>query len=440
MQLLLGIDLGTSYFKIGLFDPTGCLHGLARLKVDTVSCAPHWVELPVQNFWALLRRGLAQALKEADASQDSIVGISYSSQANTFLVLDQTAAPITPLILWTDQRTPPVPHLESFSASIQFGKKTGFVGMGPQWAPSKLHWIRHNAPDSWKRTRHIKTISDYFCYGLTGSHVGDAGTAAFLGLFDLHQHSWWPDALDAVGVSMDQLSKPLRPGTVIGTTSRQACDFLGLPSGIPVCAGGLDHQVAALGSGLGTKSDASISTGTVLAAMRLVKQPAVLFNCYHGPSFTDHEYYRLAFNPNGAGRLERMQNSLCPHLSIGEMIAAALPDYADNGPRADLYQQVAKDVRALLYEIAHDHLKLLQHIDPNLSMHSLVATGGGSRSIPWLRLKADLFKTPILTPRCPERACLGAAMLAARAAGLFDSLQGAVTAMASWNDPILPRQ
>ena len=50
MTLLLGIDFGTSYFKVGLFDATGELRGLGRVAVGKQSPAPGWSELPVPDF------------------------------------------------------------------------------------------------------------------------------------------------------------------------------------------------------------------------------------------------------------------------------------------------------------------------------------------------------------------------------------------------------
>ena len=34
MEYILGIDLGTSYFKLGLFDKDGNLRGLGRVAVE----------------------------------------------------------------------------------------------------------------------------------------------------------------------------------------------------------------------------------------------------------------------------------------------------------------------------------------------------------------------------------------------------------------------
>ena len=60
MALLLGIDFGTSCFKVGLFEPTGALRGLGRVAVGKDSSAPGRCEVPVARFRHLLRAGLVR--------------------------------------------------------------------------------------------------------------------------------------------------------------------------------------------------------------------------------------------------------------------------------------------------------------------------------------------------------------------------------------------
>ncbi len=52
MELVLGIDLGTSYFKFGVFDRSGELRGLTRIAVETNNGDGLLCELPTQRFWA----------------------------------------------------------------------------------------------------------------------------------------------------------------------------------------------------------------------------------------------------------------------------------------------------------------------------------------------------------------------------------------------------
>jgi xylulokinase len=186
MTLLLGIDLGTSYFKVGLFDPAGALRGLGRVRVEAHSPAPGRRELPVETFWILLRRGLSEALAQAGAKAGDIAGVSYSSQATTFLLLDRADAPLTPLILWTDTRGGPVEaNLEAFARSEAFGRAVGHAGLMAESAVPKLRWFMRHAPHVWTQAARILTVSDYFTFALTGERAGDASTAAFLGLYHL---------------------------------------------------------------------------------------------------------------------------------------------------------------------------------------------------------------------------------------------------------------
>ena len=104
MEYVLGIDLGTSYFKVGLFDRSGELCGFGRVFVSKDTDNGGRCELPVDRFWSLLRQALGQARKQAQAQAEDIRGAAYSSQANSFLLLDKKDEPLTPLILWPDSR------------------------------------------------------------------------------------------------------------------------------------------------------------------------------------------------------------------------------------------------------------------------------------------------------------------------------------------------
>ena len=260
MPHLLGVDLGTSYFKVGLFNETGALLGLSRLPLRAESPVPGQFEVAVPLFWQLLREGVAGVLHQAGIRADQIAGLSYSSQANTFVLLDRADRPLTPLVLWTDKRGDPLPEaLAEFTRTDAYGRRIGFTGMTGGWAPAKWRWFRENRREVWLEVRRMQTISDYFTFALTGQSVGDAGTASLLGLYDLTAGDWWPAALNAFEIDSAKLSQPLPPGKSCGVTSAAAAERIGLPAGIPFAVGSLDHHMAALGSGLGRLADVSIS-------------------------------------------------------------------------------------------------------------------------------------------------------------------------------------
>jgi xylulokinase len=416
MALLLGIDLGTSYIKVGLFDAAGALRGLGRVAVASASPAPERVELDADVFWQRLRQALALALAEAGATADEIAGVSYSSQANTFVLLDDSGRELTPLVFWHDQRARPLEaRLVDFGGREEHAQITGLTGAAPERAPSKWRWFMQHEPTIWARTARALTVSDYFTYCLIGELVGDASTAALTGLYDLGARSWWPAALEQFALGPELLVKPLTPGCPCGRTTVRAAELLGLPAGIPFAVGALDHHAAALGAGIGVFTDASLSTGTVLAALVIVKVVTRAEGCIHGPHVDGRRFYRLAFDPNGAGQLECYQREQVPGLSIEELLRRAEQFHAD-GTRRDGHGAA---VLELLEHIASSQHALLKNAAGTTTVRRIAATGGGARSPLLLQLQADRLRTPIVTMTCAESACLGAALFAGVAAGWF---------------------
>jgi xylulokinase len=433
MALLLGIDLGTSYFKVGLFDETGAMHGLGRVAVGILSPAPGRSELPVAEFWRLLRQGLAEALAQAKARSDDIVGLSYSSQANSFLLLDANNEPITPLVIWSDQRAHPVEAaVVEFGRSEPFRRQTGLPGLSAGFAPVKWRWFQQNEPAVWKQAARVMTISDYLTFALTGESVGDASTAAFTGLYASGTRDWWPEALDFFAVPPARLSRPLSPGTPCGRTLSRARDLLGLRPGIFFAVGALDHHAAAIGSGLEGLADASISTGTVLAALKLVDRVEPLPGCFHGPHLADR-FFRLAFDSAGAKQLEDYQRQSAPQLSLARLsdLAASVPPglAPEAGATDDPDRRHGAAVRRLMERMSATHRVLLQRVQQAPPVRRIIATGGGARSDIWLQINADMLDATVIVTRCNEPACLGAAAFAAAAAGMHSSLRSALRAM-----------
>ena len=440
MALLLGIDFGTSYFKVGLFEPTGALRGLGRVAVGKDSSAPGRSEVPVDRFWHLLRTGLAEALAHAGADTGAIAGVSYSSQANTFLLLDRADTPLTPLIIWDDRRAHPLdPAVAAWGGSEAFRCTAGFSGLAAEFAPAKWRWFQRQEAATWARVARVMTLSDYFTFALTGEAAGDASTAALTGIHATATGGWWPEAMEFFGVGPAALSRPLPPGTRCGQTVTRARELLGLPAGVPFAVGGLDHYMAAIGSGIDRLGDASISTGTVLAALLLVDRVEPVADCFHGPHF-DGRFYRLAFDPAGATQLEDYQRNFAPGLSIAELVAlvdtvppGAVPEPGMSGDRRHAIM-----VRGLMERISATHRTLLQRLRAPQPAARVIATGGGARSSEWLQINADMLEATIVAPRCHERACLGAAAFAAVAAGLFRRMPEALLTMVHHDRMVKP--
>jgi xylulokinase len=69
---------------------------------------------------------------------------------------------------------------------------------------------------------------------------------------------------------------------------------------------------------------------------------------------------------------------------------------------------------------------------------ALRIAGGGARSVLWKQIRADLIGLPAETPLHTDTSAIGAALLAAKAAGLIDDIGAAVDKLNPVADVTLP--
>jgi xylulokinase len=451
MKAVLGIDLGTSFFKIGLVDAAGVFIGFSRITVVPVKGtlgSGHRFELPVPDFIAGVRQGIADCLSKSGYSAADIDGISYASQANSFLLLDGEDKPLTNLILWPDTRRGMDPAVRELWKAPKFIETTATGVRGNISAVNKIRWLQEHRPDIWKRTRHIMTISDYLLFLLTEERKGDEGTASLLGLYDLKNSRWWVDALRLLDIPREYLNTPLMPGSFAGSTTDKSARLFGLADGIPVFAGSLDHHVAAVGAGAGTIAPMCDSTGTVLACLAPADEYAPKENQCFLPNVGGIGYSRIAFTENSADVLAWYQREYAPQMNIGDLIKEA--EHVPPGcggltacPCADAYPGLSgfsvppgrnfsggHYVRAIMESVAESLKGLARSLlDSGEEIPPMAAAGGGAKSDLWLRIKADLLNTTMVRTAVDEPACYGAAMIAAAGRGWFPSVRKAA---ASW--------
>ena len=269
MNYLLGIDLGTSYFKFGVYGRDSTLKGLVRLPLVKDTDSEGTCEVPVKRFIKIIKDGIARVCSEANILQSQIGAIGYSSQANSFLLLDDDFKPLTPLILWTDNRYPEIhAQVKELWQNERFQQTTGIgIEAASNLCINKLAWLRNTNTGIWNRVKHVMTISDYLCFLFTNQKVGDFGTASLLGLLDCENRRWWPEAFDILELNEAMFSERIFTHGKIGKCRGMLATEAGIISETDFYSGSLDHHMAAIGAGLVSSDEMSISIGTVLACV-----------------------------------------------------------------------------------------------------------------------------------------------------------------------------
>ena len=136
---VLGIDLGTTNIKAIVVNSHGDVAGYARQAVAYDRPALTICELPADRFCGTVGKVIFKAIKAAGITSDEIAAVGYASQANSFLLLDESGTPLTPIISWQDGRVDAVPEaITELWRNTRFVDVTGLGLTSPGFAISKL--------------------------------------------------------------------------------------------------------------------------------------------------------------------------------------------------------------------------------------------------------------------------------------------------------------
>jgi xylulokinase len=238
MNLLLGIDVGTTSLKAGLFSPDGHCLGIEReeYRLDTPSVEK--AQLDVNLYWEACVRTVRNLLKRTDIDVKSIAALAVSSQGETLITLDACGEPIYPAIVWFDNRA--VAQAERLAQQFQARvyERTGIAEIIPTWTACKILWLKENEPAVFQKAAKFLLVQDYLIYRLSGRFVSDGSVSCTTLYFDIAADAWWDEMLEMVGITKDQLPEIHKPGSVIGTIQASAARELGLSTHTKVVNGG----------------------------------------------------------------------------------------------------------------------------------------------------------------------------------------------------------
>jgi xylulokinase len=431
MSKVLTFDLGTTYFKVCLFDDAAQLVCSRRILAPVEQPASGRAEMPVDAFRDSLIEASLDVSREVGGLRD-VTRISFASQANTFTLMDERNDALLPLVLWNDERARGLESaLDPLISHPDFFSVTGIPSLDHLFLPAKIRWLQQFEPALMSKTRRLCCLSDYFVWWLTGDHLTEAGLIGLTGLVDIHRLQYWSEALRQLNLPIEWLPKIIRAGRDAGRLKSEIVSQLGLDEECQLVMGCLDQYAGAIGAGNVARGGISATIGTVLATVHCTGTPSVRPRpgVFQGPSFAEGVYYEMVFSELSAGVLERYRNGLPGRPAFEELgdMAAAVPPGAEGlklRPDAALRKSGemfmnrsaihhrGHEVRAILEAVAAELRRQAMLLCDERRPQSVRAAGGGANSKLWLRIMSDVLGCPVEPVDCPEPTSLGAAKLA----------------------------
>jgi xylulokinase len=411
------------------------------------------------------------------AGEDTPVALALSCQGEAIIPVDDNGQPLRPAILGMDTRTGAENEwlAERFGAKNLFNR-TGMVLHTINTLP-KLLWLQRHEPEIWKSATQFLLYEDFFLRRLSGKAAISHCLASRTQMYDLSTGDWADDILSECSIERERLAL-LAPGAggVVGTLRQDLARELGLNKKVQLVSGGHDQACAALGSGVTQAGLAMVSTGTAEVVEVAMDTPALDEALREGNiSIYRHVvpglYLAMTLNHSGGlslrwyrdtlGRWEQEQAKATGHDAYDLLLADAppgptdlliLPHFSGSGtPLLDTSSKgavlgltfattQATIAKALLEGLTFElrtNLDLLKQA--GVAINELHAVGGGAKSSLWLQLKADICQVPLRIPQVTEAACLGAALLAGVAAGVYHDFGTAVAQTVHFQKRIEPQ-
>ena len=431
------------------------MHAVA---ITTSHPAPDRVEQDPRAWEAALAPAIGGALAAAGARAEDIAALAITGQLDGCVAVDTNGDPVHPVLIWQDRR-----------ASVQAARvpagdvfaRTGQVADASHLAP-KAAWLREHGVIA---ARFHQPVS-YLVARLTGEAVIDPSLASTTMLLDLATSAWSQDMLDAFAITAAELPTVTATCAIAGGLTAEGARLTGLRAGTSVAVGTGDDFTNLLGAGVTEPGSIVCAIGTAEVVGALARHP-ILDRIAAEPLVETHVF------PTGAYLIEHpgwlaggTVRWACELLGLGDdaeldRLAASVPAGADGvtflpalaGAMTPVWRphvrgslhglgaghgkaQVARAVlEGLVFQTRDvvDRLRAMQ-----LGATDVLLVGGGARSRTWAQLRADALGVVHRTAANVDTSPVGAAMIAAVAAGAHADLASAARLIATPTETFEP--
>ncbi|KAF2956772.1 xylulokinase [Marinitoga sp. 38H-ov] len=420
--MFLGLDIGTTGIKALVVNENGEVLDTFYRNLNIISKKPGWIEQNPEEWWENTESILEEVTKKY-----KINAISTSGQMHSLVVLDKNDTPLYNSILWSDQRT--FKEVEYANEKLGGEDKVLEILGNPiltGFTLPKLLWLKNNNFEIYKNIDKIMLPKDYINYKLTGVHSTDFSDASGTAIYSIKERNWSNEVLEVFDINEKILPKIINSNEIISTVKYDET---------VVVAGGADNACSALGIGV-IEEETMISIGTSGTVLKPIKNgnhdkrihlfehvvPGIKY--YMGVMLSATNTFNW-FRENFIIEDFKEINKNISKVSPGSNGVIVLPYL--NGERTPHNDPYAKgiifglstfnskwDVLRAIYEGVsfglRDSLELIKGLDQKIG--DITITGGGTNSIEWMNILADITGHNLIKPKINEGAAYGAAMLA----------------------------
>jgi xylulokinase len=433
----IGVDVGTTSVKAVAVDGQGRVVARTRVAHTVGTPSAELLEHDVSRAW---RRGPRKAFAAVSEELDGpAAGVVVTSMVPSVTAVDRRFSPLLPGLLYGDARAAGPDGAEGPGGGEDADVERRQSAERYQ-GQRMLAWAVRECPGA----RGYWNCQATATHALSGVPAVDQATATSFG--DLYEGGRWdPGALDALGVEESQLPVVGGMGEALGTVPGTSTVFAG---------GSIDAFCEQIVAGANRPGDVLVIFGATLIVWVVAEEwrdvpglttlPNIMAGqvMIGGPSNAGALFADWARTMTGGSSRPKASGAgtggdeplrpgdpyrvpvWLPYLR-GERTPFHEPSLRSSLHGLDIAQGPDSVLRAAHEASGFVVRRIIER--SGFGAKRIVATGGGSRSLPWMQAVADATGLPVETVAVSEGAALGAAFLARMAAGRetsFDAADG----------------
>ncbi len=263
MNVVLGIDHGTTRTKVLALDTEMRIVAEAAVELPQVYPQPGWVEQRPTDILDTTTQAIGACIA-ALPHGTTIAGTGLANQGETVLVWNRhTGAPLYNAIVWQDQRTSEQCDMLMREGWGNFVHERTGLYLDSYFSATKVGWILDHVPDARARAGagelYLGTTDTWLLWNLSRQqlHITDATTASRTLLYNLHTLAWDIELLELFQVPPAMLPSVQQCAGYAGDIFLPGCD---VP--VPVMGLVVDQHAALFGHACLTPGLVKVTYGT----------------------------------------------------------------------------------------------------------------------------------------------------------------------------------
>ena len=276
----MGVDVGTTGFKILLTRPNGRVLAKAYGEYSVYRPRSTWVEVDLDEVWTSILVQMRRLVK--NTLPEKVVGLAVSSQGETVVPVKKTGECLARAISWTDRRTEE--QVEWWTKQYDPWEIYQITGqpLHPMFTVNKLLWLKKYRAGLFKSAYKFLCVEDFLNFRLTSNPITDYSIATRTMMFDIRRKEWSSDILENAGIDRSKLADLAPSGSFVGEVKEDVAKKIGLSANVYVSTGGHDHSSAAFGVGITRDGPALDDLGTSESVLAVTKRPMLKRTLFEG--------------------------------------------------------------------------------------------------------------------------------------------------------------